>query len=196
MHFLTEPAFRADAIAVADDQHLNHQYGIDGWAAGMAVVIGQLFAQVAQVKALIDAAQEMILWNVVFKIEAVEQPAHTRSALLPKPTISPTRDFSLATPCQRPPRLHAVFRVVAQRDLAAAQAGDFAHQVEVEATLEKHVMQRHAWRHWRNCGIHSTSRQGRHRPLPRISPRRRPGSGRPPRLDISRRDRPALTRPP
>lgn len=75
MHFLTESAFGADAIAVADNQHPNHQFGIDGWAAGMAVVIGQLLAQVAQIKALIDAAQQMILGNVVFKIEAVEQPA-------------------------------------------------------------------------------------------------------------------------
>lgn len=84
--------------------------------------------------------------------------------------------FSLATPCQRPPRLQAVFRVTAKRDLAAVQAGDFAHQVEAEATLEMHLMQRHTWRHWRNCGIHSTSRQGRRMPLPRIPHRRHPGS--------------------
>jgi hypothetical protein len=40
----------------------------------MAVVIGQLLAQLAQVEAMINAAEEMILWDVVFKVEGIEEP--------------------------------------------------------------------------------------------------------------------------
>jgi len=40
----------------------------------MAVVINQLFAQITQIKTLVDASQEMILGNVVIQVETVEQP--------------------------------------------------------------------------------------------------------------------------
>ena len=39
----------------------------------MAVKLGQMLAQIAQVKIMINAAQQMIPGNVVFKIERVEQ---------------------------------------------------------------------------------------------------------------------------
>ena len=53
----------------------------------MAVVLAQVLAQSAQVKAGIDAAQQMILRNNLFEIKRVEQPflptlllSHHRSA--------------------------------------------------------------------------------------------------------------------
>lgn len=66
-------AFRANAEAVSDDEHANHQFGSDGGTSGMAVVVRQVLAQLAQVEEAVDAAQQMILRDVAFKIEGIEQ---------------------------------------------------------------------------------------------------------------------------
>ena len=47
-NFLAEPAFRADAIAGADDEHPDHQLGIDRRTTDVAVVGRQLCVQVGQ----------------------------------------------------------------------------------------------------------------------------------------------------
>ena len=47
MEFLAQSAFGADAIAVVDDQHADHQLRINRGAAGVAVVLRQMLAQSA-----------------------------------------------------------------------------------------------------------------------------------------------------
>lgn len=74
MHFPTQAPFGTNAVAVGDDQHPDHQFGIDRRATCMVVVVGQVLAKFAQVESLIDAAQQIILGNVLFEIERVEQP--------------------------------------------------------------------------------------------------------------------------
>jgi hypothetical protein len=54
---------------IADDQHTDHQFWINGGSSGVAVELCEMLAEIAQVKKLIDAAKEMVLWDVIFKIE-------------------------------------------------------------------------------------------------------------------------------
>ncbi|KAF4558096.1 hypothetical protein HBJ16_004328 [Pseudomonas sp. CES] len=61
------------AVAVANDQHAHHQLRINRRAPDGAVEIGQMGAQVAEVQALINAAQEVLGRDVLFQIERVKQ---------------------------------------------------------------------------------------------------------------------------
>jgi hypothetical protein len=71
MGLFAQPPFGADAIAIADDQHANHQFGINRRTPNRATEIGEVMAQVAQIETLINAAQKVIGWNVIFKVERV-----------------------------------------------------------------------------------------------------------------------------
>jgi len=44
MDLFAQPALGADALRVADDQHADHQLGIDRWPSRVAVERAQLFA--------------------------------------------------------------------------------------------------------------------------------------------------------
>jgi len=74
---LAQPPLEADAIAVADDEHSDHQLRVDRGSADVAVERRQLLAKVSQHPRhdWIDAAQEMILGNVFFEVEKIEQLA-------------------------------------------------------------------------------------------------------------------------
>ena len=48
--FLAQPPLGADAEAVADDQHADHQLWINRGSAGMAVERREVLVQIAQVK--------------------------------------------------------------------------------------------------------------------------------------------------
>jgi len=61
------------AVAVPNDQHPDHQFGIDRRTPGVAVVVRQVLAQFTQIKAAFDATQEMILGNVFGEVERVEK---------------------------------------------------------------------------------------------------------------------------
>ncbi len=63
MHFLAQPTLRADA----DSQRWrpNRQHRINGGAAGVAVVRGEVPVQLAEVQELIDPAEQM-----VFQVES------------------------------------------------------------------------------------------------------------------------------
>ena len=74
VEFLAKATFRPNAVAVAHDQHAQHQLGVDGRAANRAVVLSKVLAQAAEVKAAVDAAQQVVLRDVVFEIERVEEP--------------------------------------------------------------------------------------------------------------------------
>jgi hypothetical protein len=71
--FFPQAALRTDAEALADDQHPDHQFRINGWPARVTAVFGEMLAKVGSVEMLVDAAKEMILWDVVVKVEGVEK---------------------------------------------------------------------------------------------------------------------------
>src|SRR5437868_10951461 len=74
---LAQPPLQTDAIAVADDEHPDHQLRVDRGPADVAVERRQLLAKIAQHPRddWIETAQEMTRWNVFFKVEKVEQLA-------------------------------------------------------------------------------------------------------------------------
>jgi hypothetical protein len=67
------PPFRADAVAVANDQHPDHQLGIDRRAAHGALVRRQVRADFAEFPKAFDRAQQMIRQYVIFQAELVKQ---------------------------------------------------------------------------------------------------------------------------
>ena len=73
MNLVAQPALGADAEAVADDQHADHQLRVDRRAPGVAVERREMAAQLAEVEEAIDAAQQVIARNVIVQIEGVEE---------------------------------------------------------------------------------------------------------------------------
>ena len=111
----------AAAVAVADEEHPDHQLGIDRRPTGLAVVALQTASKIAQVKVAIDAAQQMILRDVGVEIEGVKQPI--LSAALPShhlaSPITPTH-LGHQHPRQRPRDRGEFFnRVCRRRPLAS-----------------------------------------------------------------------------
>ncbi|BFG80298.1 hypothetical protein PTKU46_83320 [Paraburkholderia terrae] len=56
MDFFTQPPLGADAEAVSDDQHANHQLGIDRGAPRMTVKRRHVLTEVASIEEVIYAA--------------------------------------------------------------------------------------------------------------------------------------------
>jgi hypothetical protein len=73
MHLLAQPALGADAEAMADDQHPDHQFRVDGGAAGVAVERREVLAQTTEVKNPVDAAKQVVARDVIVEVEGVEQ---------------------------------------------------------------------------------------------------------------------------
>ncbi|MCY1430066.1 hypothetical protein D9M71_460040 [compost metagenome] len=73
MHLFAQSPLGTDAIAVADDQHAHHQFRVNRGAPDGAIEIRQVGAQVTEIQALVDAAQEVLGRDVIFQIERVEQ---------------------------------------------------------------------------------------------------------------------------
>jgi hypothetical protein len=73
MGLFAQPPFGADALAVAADQHSDHQFRINRRTSNRAIEIGEVMAQVAQIETPINAAQKVIGWDVIFKVERVKQ---------------------------------------------------------------------------------------------------------------------------
>ena len=65
MDLFAQPPLRTDAEAVADDQHADHQFGINRGASRAAVERRQLSPYFAKLDEPIDRAQQMIRWNVL-----------------------------------------------------------------------------------------------------------------------------------
>ncbi len=61
-HFLAQPSLEADAVAVADNQHPQQEFGVDRGPADVAVEWCQLLARVSQHPRhhRIDPAQQMV----------------------------------------------------------------------------------------------------------------------------------------
>jgi len=73
MDLVAEPALGADAEAVADDQHPDHQLGVDRGSPNLAVEGAQVRPQTRQVDDAVDRAQQMFGWDVPLQAELVEQ---------------------------------------------------------------------------------------------------------------------------
>ena len=72
LDLLAQPTLETDRIAVADQQHPDHQLRIDRRASRVAVERRKLGAQPTQIKNRVDPAKQMIAWDAVFKIELIE----------------------------------------------------------------------------------------------------------------------------
>src|SRR5215471_16047529 len=77
LDLLAQLALRTDAVAVADNQHPDHELGVDRRPADLAVERLQILAKPSQYPrhSRIDAAQEMVCRNTPFEIEQIEQLA-------------------------------------------------------------------------------------------------------------------------
>jgi hypothetical protein len=74
---LTQPSLKADSVAVAHDQHPDHELGINRRPANVAVEGCQLLMQVSHDPRYfgIDPAQQMACRNTPFEIEEVAAPS-------------------------------------------------------------------------------------------------------------------------
>ena len=70
---LAQPPLRANAEAVADDQHADHQLGIDRRATRLAVVRLQMRPDFRKVDEPVDLANQVIVRDMPLEAEPVEQ---------------------------------------------------------------------------------------------------------------------------
>src|SRR6478609_11865014 len=77
LYLLAQSSLTADAVAVAYNQHPDHQLGVNRGAAEVTVKRRECCAQIIQHPRhnRIDPAQEMVGWNHLFEIEKVEKLA-------------------------------------------------------------------------------------------------------------------------
>ena len=73
MHFFAQPPLGADPHTVADEQHSDHQLGIDRGPPHLAVIGPQVFADITQIDEPVDRSQQVVRRNVVLDAEAVKQ---------------------------------------------------------------------------------------------------------------------------
>jgi hypothetical protein len=73
-----------DAVRIADQQHAQHQFGIDRRAAYAAVVVGKHTSRALEVQHRIELSQEVVGRHVIVKSELIKQlflrtlPSHHR----------------------------------------------------------------------------------------------------------------------
>jgi hypothetical protein len=72
MDLLAQPAFRADAVAIADQQHPDQQLRIDGGPPRRTIERSQSPTQLAQVNEAIDGSEHMIGRHMAVERELVE----------------------------------------------------------------------------------------------------------------------------
>ena len=73
MDLLAQPALGADAERVADDQHADHQLGVDRRPPRLAVKGTQMLANARQVDEPVDRAQQVIRRDMILEAEAIKQ---------------------------------------------------------------------------------------------------------------------------
>src|SRR5690349_2171630 len=76
-NLLTQPSLRADAVTIADDQHLDHKLRINRGSTNVAVKGRQLVAKLKQDLGhqRVDPSQQVASRNAPFKVEQVKQLA-------------------------------------------------------------------------------------------------------------------------
>src|SRR5258705_6859893 len=74
---LAKSPLKANAVAVAYNEHADHQLGVDRWPPDLAVEGRQLFPEFRQYPThnRIDAAKEMAFRDALLKVEEIEQLA-------------------------------------------------------------------------------------------------------------------------
>jgi hypothetical protein len=82
VRFLAQSALRANALAVADDEHPHHQLRVHRGSADRVVVASQVTPQIRKIDKAIDWAKLMTSRNVFFKPNPA---AIGRSAFRPGP---------------------------------------------------------------------------------------------------------------
>ena len=70
---LAQPPLGADAEAIADNQHPDHQLGIDRGSSDLAVIGLKMRPNLRQIDEAVNLAQEVIVRDMTLKAEAVEQ---------------------------------------------------------------------------------------------------------------------------
>ena len=73
VHFLAQAPFRADAEAVAEQQHPHHQLRIDRGATRVAIERREVLAEIGEIEEPINAAQQVVCWNVRVEVEGIKQ---------------------------------------------------------------------------------------------------------------------------
>ena len=73
VHLLAQPPLRADAEAVADDQHADQQFGINRGPSGFTVEGRQVCPNAAEFDKAVDRPQQMLFRYMPFERELVEQ---------------------------------------------------------------------------------------------------------------------------
>ncbi|MNZ17427.1 hypothetical protein D3C78_344170 [compost metagenome] len=73
MGLFAQPPLGANAVAIAHDQHADHQFRINRRTPNRAIEIGEVMAQIVQIETPINAAQKVIGGDVIFKVERVKQ---------------------------------------------------------------------------------------------------------------------------
>lgn len=73
MDLVAKPSLGANAEAVPDDQHPDHQFGIDRWPAGVAVERPQMRADAGKIDEAVDRPQQVLRRNMPLQAELVEQ---------------------------------------------------------------------------------------------------------------------------
>src|SRR6516165_8492366 len=75
LDLLAQPSLRADAIAVADEEHSDHELGVDRRSSNLAVEGFQLLVQIGEHRRdkHVHAPQQMVRRNAILEAELVEQ---------------------------------------------------------------------------------------------------------------------------
>jgi hypothetical protein len=71
--FLHQLAFAGDPVQIPDQQNAEQQFRIDGRSSGFAVAAFQLLAYKLEADVFIDQSQQVILGNLIFQTEVIEQ---------------------------------------------------------------------------------------------------------------------------
>jgi hypothetical protein len=67
---VAQPTVRANAEAVADDQHAHHQFGIDRGLSDVAIVRPQVRSQPGQADEAVDLTQQVIIGDMPLEAKA------------------------------------------------------------------------------------------------------------------------------
>jgi len=88
MHLLAQTSFGTQPHDVADNQHPDHEFGIDRRPAGVTVETEYFFVQTSQIQEAINPSEKVIGRDMRLEIELVEQPGVN---LLPSKHRKPSR---------------------------------------------------------------------------------------------------------
>src|SRR5205085_11713067 len=98
VHLLAQSPLRADAKAVADDQHANQQLRVDRWPTHLAVERRQFLPQPVEFDEAIDRPQQVLLRHMPLERKLVKQSLLLDSPLPHHCTSPPPHNRSESAP--------------------------------------------------------------------------------------------------